>query len=125
MRRVLVLLALLVASAASAAETTLYTAGIQVTGTDHFNCELLNAGKKDLDVTMEIRVVTSPPPDFLTCKIGGDTIPPGRISGDESDPVTCAAAGYFYGVFTFKGKAKDVRAFCWVPEAPAQRVEAR
>jgi hypothetical protein len=124
MRSVLAIL-LLAAAAAPASAATLFTTGISRGGTDFLECEVLNAGKKPVDVTVEVRAVTSPPPDFVSCKTESFQVVPGRIEFVEQQATDCGAAGPYYAVFTFKGSAKRVRAHCSALEDPAIRAEAR
>ena len=68
---------ILLALAAPAGAATLFTTGISRQGTDSLACEALNAGSKPVEVSIEIRAVTSPPPDFVVCESTTLSIPPG------------------------------------------------
>jgi hypothetical protein len=103
---------------------TLYTSGIQ-RGSNYLECEVLNVGKKPVDVTVEVRAVTSPPPDFVSCKTVELHVVPGRVEYVEQYGDDCGAAGSYYAVFSFKGGKNAVRAHCYALENPAERAEAR
>jgi hypothetical protein len=116
---------LILALASPAGATTLLTTGIDRAGSEYLECQALNAGKKAVEVTIEVRAVTSPPPDFVVCENETVSIPAGRISGVEAYASDCGAAGPYYAIFSFKGGKSAVRAWCWALENPALRSEAR
>lgn len=124
MSRMLISL-LLAALASPAGATTLFTSPIDRGGSDFLECQALNTGKKPVDVTFEIRAVTSAPPEFFVCKKQTVTVRPGRVEPVESFANDCGAAGPYYAQVTFKAGKTVVRASCYALENPALRTEAR
>ena len=115
----------LITLASPAGATTLFTTPIARGGAEYLECQALNTGKKPVDVTFEIRAVTSPPPEFFACKTQTVTVRPGRVEGVESFASECGASGPYYAQVTFKAGKTVVRASCYALENPALRSEAR
>src|SRR5689334_7619459 len=104
---------------------TLFTTPINRSGGQYLECQALNTGKKPVDVTFEVRAVTSAPPEFFACTTQTVTVRPGRVEGVETAATTCGASGPYYAEITFKAGKTVVRASCYVLENPALRAEAR
>jgi hypothetical protein len=118
-------LALLFLLASPSRGATLYTTGISRGGAEYLECKALNVGSKPVEISIEIRAVTSPPPDFVVCVTQTVTVVPGRIGGAEAFASNCGAAGPYYAKFDFRGSKNKVRAWCYALEDEAQRAEAR
>jgi hypothetical protein len=61
----------------------------------------------------------------VVCVSESENVVPGRIGIAEAFASDCGAAGPYYAKFEFKGSTKNVRAWCYALEDPAQRSEAR